>query len=180
MTSSEVNKIIFIVKAAYPKFYNNYTQRDYENLESVWMAVFDGYSYEQISKALMAYMRNDNGFPPTPGQLIPLVQKVQNTKALELPTAQEAWERVYYSICRSGYYADAEEEFNNLPNILKKCVGGPESLQSMALMEPKDLGTIEKSHFIKTYNSLMEQYKERVRLKEMLGQSKVEGIEQHE
>ncbi len=154
MNKKEIFKLLTAVKFSYPRFYTNFTNDDFNMMSASWMSVLDGCTYEQASAGLAMYMKNDNGFPPTPGQVFQCIVRMSESQTIDIPTAQEAWDRVYDAICGSAYLFAAEEEFNNLPDILKRCVGGARSLQAMALMNPSDLNTVEKSHFIKTYKEL--------------------------
>ena len=167
MNNSEVVKLIFTIKATYPKYYSNFTKSDYDNLRDSWVAIFGNYTYEQASRALYCYMQNDNGFPPTPGQIIQWINKMSPSSNDNYPTAQEAWECLIddYVSC-SGDYKRAKENYESMPVVLKKCVGGADALNDMALMDVNTLNSVEKSHFIKTYNAVLNDYKERVKMRQ--------------
>lgn len=175
MDKTSVYKLLRVVTSAYSRHYTKFTNNDFEDLSNAWAFVLEDYTYEQASVGLKLYMQNDNGFPPSPGQVIEWIRK-SNVANSNYPTPQEAWEYLIdnYVSC-SGDYNRAKENYENMPKVLKLCVGGPDALNDMALMDLNSLNSVEKSHFIKTYTNVLNEHKERVKMRQSTN-----GIDQKE
>lgn len=148
MTKSEVGKIIFVLKIAYPSHYSKMTVQEYEGLVAVWKRMLGDYEYKQVDKAVDAYIKSDTkGFPPAIGQIIDYIAK---TSLPQQETALEAWAKVYKAICNSTY--NAEAEFNKLSPAAQKAIGSPSNLREMAAMDIDTVNSVEQSHFIRAYD----------------------------
>ena len=71
-------------------------------------------------------------------------------------TPQEAWAYIERAIC-DGYY-HAQERYDKLPAILKKCTS-PEQIHTLAMDEDYNPG-VESSNFFKTYYKVVNEEKE--------------------
>ena len=94
-------------------------------------------------------------------------------------TPQEAWSYIERAIGKSTYYA--QESFDALPPILKKCTS-PDQLHTLATDENYNSG-VESSNFFRTYNELLRREKEFNQLSPtvqqmVLGVSNTLGIEE--
>ena len=97
MTREEVAKLIYVVKATYPRAFSSYTDADTKNMLAAWHMVLGHYDYASASKGLRVYLANDTkGFPPSPGQVIDGIQKAQKPAEQDMmrmirgPVAQKA------------------------------------------------------------------------------------------
>ena len=176
MTKEETTKIIFMIKSTYPKTYEKFSDLDFQNMLDMWAFCFEEYDYRQISLALKAYITsNTSGFPPVPGQLIQLA--TQSAPKNEL-TSNEAWDLVYKAICNSNY--NAEEEYNNLPELCQKAIGSPASLRELAAMDIHTVMAVEGSHFKRNYETLVKRQQEYEKIPEstriLLEASRGEGL----
>jgi hypothetical protein len=157
MDRVEVKKLLYVVRANYKRHFDNYSQEDFENLAIAWGMCLEGYTYEQASQGLKAFMVSDTkGFPPVVGQIIDQISKLD--KSNEIMGAMEAWGLVYKAVCNSTYNADTE--FAKLPPLCQKVVGNPSNLKEMASMEMDTVKSVEQSHFIRQYNTAAEREKE--------------------
>ena len=164
MTKSEAAKIIFVMRSYYPGAFQKLSARDIENMADAWQYVLEDLSYADVSRGLKVFVRSDTkGFPPSPGQVIDCIAKVQLPQEL---TATEAWTLVAKALSNSAYHA--EEEFENLPPACQRAVGSARNLKELALMEMETVQSVEKSHFIRTYNSCIQQGREIAKLPEGL------------
>ena len=156
MNKEEVYKLIFVTKSVFPKTYEKFTERDFDNMALGWFMALEDYSYQEISVALKAYITtNTSGFPPVPAQLISYT--AQKNPMAEM-TSAEAWDLVYKAICRSLY--NAEEEFDKLPELCQKAVGSAASLRELAGMDTSTVLSVEGSHFKRNYETLVKRKKE--------------------
>ena len=72
--------------------------------------MLSGYTYEQVSAALKAYILSENtGFPPSIGQIN---EKLVALSQVDTPTPLEAWSLVRIAVRNSTYHAD--DDFRQL------------------------------------------------------------------
>lgn len=155
MNRQEVYKLMVTVKSLWPLHFAKFTTQDYESQAIAWGAILNGYTYEECNAGLQVYARSDTkGFPPSPGQIIDCVHKLKENP-LKRQTAEEAWKSVFKAICNAIY--NAEEEFNKLSYECQRAVGSPENLRAMAAQDVNSVLSVEKSHFIRTYDTMVKQ-----------------------
>ena len=163
MTAQEILKLIFVVKAAYPKSFERYTRADYDNMQVAWGMALEDFSYAEASWGLKSFLKGDSkGFPPSPGQIVNEIQKMKFNPKTEM-TAAEAWELVYKAICDLRW-DEPEIEFNKLPNVCKRAIGSAAGLVQIAMMDNEDVMIGEKARFIRQYDSIREHEKDYERL----------------
>ena len=156
MTRQETTKLIFMIKSAYPKTYEKFTNKDFEGMLDMWAMCLEEYDFRVIATALKAYvLTNESGFPPAPGQLIGYTR--QSNPASDL-TSNEAWSLVYKAICNSNY--NAEAEFEKLPLMCQKAIGSAASLRELAQMDIDTVQSVEGSHFKRNYENLVKRQAE--------------------
>lgn len=135
----------------------------------IWFQMLNDLPYEVASAAAQRHILTSN-FPPT-------VADIRNG-AVMLTTpqgmnAEEAWSMAKLAI-RNGIY-HAEEEFEELPEAVQRAIGSPDNLRNMAMMDSEDLNTVEKSHFIRTYNAELSKNRENAllpdRMKELISKT---------
>lgn len=154
MTDAEIKKLIFVTKAAYPSVYAKYTNADLENLLIAWRMCLADYTYDQASKGLMAYMRNDTkGFPPVAGQIIEQIQKLSEESSL-LPS--EAWSMVRRAISNGTY--GAEKEYEKLPPLVQRAIGSAQYLRECAGDYDFNEG-VARGQFERNYATVLERQK---------------------
>lgn len=150
------------IQAAYP----NYKPPDKSVVIDMWVCMLDSYSYEQVNAALKAYILSDtSGFPPSIGQIIEKLNLIFSPPELN---EMEAWGIVKKAISRSAYYA--EEEFEKLPDILKRSIASPGQLREWAIQEDIDGRTLSvmQSNFMRTFRAVKEQQREMKKLSQDL------------
>lgn len=161
MKRDEIIALIAVIQATYPTHFTRFDAKMADNLIRSWELVLEGYTYEQASAGLRAYLMTDTkGFPPVPGQVIDCIHKLKTPDM----TGNEAWTMVRKAL-RNGLYG-AEEEFAKLPDNVKKAVGSAENLRQLALMKSDELETVEKSHFIRIFDNVNRREKEVAKLPE--------------
>lgn len=152
MTRDETVKIIRIMCDCYP----NYKPSNLSETVDVWNMMLNEYDYSQISTALKTYVHSDtSGFAPSIGQLIDKLHEVQSPQELN---EMEAWLLVSKAL-RNGTYG-AVEEFNKLPPLVQKAVGGPDNLRNWAQTDNKSIENVVQSNFMRTYSTVVNRAKE--------------------
>lgn len=163
MTDTEIKKLIYVTKAAYPTVYGKYTVQELENLLIAWRMCLADYTYEQASNGLMAYMRTDTkGFPPVAGQIIEQIQKLAAKESL-LPS--EAWDMVRKAISNGTY--GAEKEYDKLPPIVQRAIGSAQYLRDCAGDSGFNEG-VARGQFEKNYAIMLERERYDAKLPESM------------
>lgn len=155
MTREETNKIIFVIRAAYPESFARLGRNDLDLLATTWQKLLSEYTYAQVSAGLEIYLVTDKyGRAPKVGQIIDAIKRTEESlqhihkAALN---ANEAWAMVYKAICNSNYNADAE--FDRLPPLVQKAVGSANNLRDYAAMNVEDVQVTVKAHFKSVYEA---------------------------
>lgn len=145
MTRDEVKKLIAIVKASYP----NFNPQDLSMTVEVWAMMLGEYQYNDVAMALKTYITTDtSGFAPSIGQLVEKMHIVNQPNELN---EMAAWGMVSKAIRNSGYHS--QEEFDKLPELVKKCVGSPEQLKAWAMTDVDSIENVVQSNFMRTYRA---------------------------
>lgn len=142
MTRDEAKKIVMVIAATYP----NWHPSDMSFTVDAWASMLDGFTYQEISVALKAFIVSDtSGFAPTPGQVIGLLDRATSQELNEM----EAWLLVSKALS-NGYYG-AEKEFEKLPPIVQKCIGSPSQLRNWSQTDSGSVENVIQSNFMRTY-----------------------------
>ncbi len=150
MTVQEAAKLVFTIKATYPKYFSKYSKPEIDNMVNIWARLFRDIPYEKASTGLEVYLTTETeGFPPSPGQVIDCIQKAEPQSMNE----NEAWGMVRIAI-RNGIYG-AEEEYAKLPPDCQKAVGRPGQLTEWAKLQSSEVDTIAAAQFKRVYTSVV-------------------------
>ena len=161
MTKKETMQLIFIMKAAYPKYFSRISEDEIKYMHEAWSMVMTDYPYEVACAGLKSYISSENeGFPPSPGQIIDRIHKLTERPEERL-TESEAWRLVYKAVCNSIY--NASEEFDKLPALCQRAVGSPEVLRQWA-QEDLDSMSVIQSNFQRAYRTAQERRAEEKKL----------------
>lgn len=123
------------IRAVYPNMLAD------DGAKDVWYMMLADLSYQQVATALHVHLQTSK-YPPTIAEL--RENKAEQGGLSEL----EAWAMVRRAL-RNGYYG-AEEEFDKLPDLVKKAVGAASNLKQWAVSDSGMLETIE-AHFLKAF-----------------------------
>lgn len=160
MVKNDVKKLIAVVTAAYPGHFRNYTGQEIDNMINAWARVMADIDYEIADKGLTVYLRSDTkGFPPSPGQIIECMKQLDPNENMN---EMEAWTLVEKAVRNSGY--EATEEFNKLPQIIRRVVRNPARLKEWSQMDLADFQTVEQSNFMRSYRAELEKEKTNERI----------------
>lgn len=167
MTEQETWKIVYVLKASYLNQFKDYTTADFENLVSVWKMMFEDYTYEDVSAGLRLFLANDTkGFAPNPGQVIDCILKITKPETAQLSEG-EAWHMVRKAIEKGTYYA--ESEFEKFPEAVKRAVGSPSNLRSIASSDNYNEGA-EKNDFERKYRAYLQREREEAKIPKKIKQ----------
>lgn len=145
MTLSETARVIGEIQELWPSFLNG---RVLEKTTTLWQRIFANDSMKDVRVAVLAYASNDEkGFPPPIGALKSYIHKMHD----DSPNEQEAWQVVRKAIGNSSYHS--VEEYDRLPDAVKRYVARPQFLRDCADMDVDQLDTVVASQFMKTYRA---------------------------
>ena len=139
----------------------------------VWFALLEDLPYNVANMATQAYMQSEK-FPPTPSDIRKYASKITAPKTDDM-SELEAWGLVAKAL-KNGYYG-AEEEFEKLPPLIQRTLGNPARLREMAQLDSSEVETVEQSHFIRNYRTLLESSKRSAQLQPNL-LSQIEVVRQ--
>ena len=146
MTSKEAARILAIISTAYPAAWKTVDKQEQVNL---WQMLFSDKDAELVASAVKEYILADNEFPPSPGQINSIMNRLLPSS---YPHAEEAWEMVLQAM-RNSYY-NCLEEFTKLPRIVQRTIGRPERLKQLCMMDYKDL-SFERNFFLDHYEAIL-------------------------
>jgi hypothetical protein len=159
MTVQEAAKLVFTIKATYPKYFAKYSKPELDNMINIWARLFRDIPYEKGSIGLEVYLTTEtDGFPPSPGQVIDCIQKAEPQSMNEI----EAWGLVRMAI-RDGIY-HAEEHFKELPPDCQKAVGRPGQLTEWAMLKSSEVDTIAAAQFKRVYTAEIKRRREEAKM----------------
>lgn len=149
MTRQETGIIMDILTAAYPRFYSGVGAAEMRNVVNLWAEMFAGDDVAMVAAAVKALISTDEkGFPPVVGQVRNMLTKL--TAPPEM-TEGEAWALVSKAV-RNGAYG-AQEEFDALPENVKRIVGSPNQLRDWSQMDSETVHSVVSSNFQRAFRT---------------------------
>lgn len=153
MTRDETIMLLGAIRAGYPRFYDGV--EDMDAIVDLWAGMFGDYPADLVMEAYRRFLTDDNkGFPPVIGQIMHQINEITQPAA-DVPSEAEAWEQVKRAVSNGLY--NAGREFEKLHPILKRLVGGPDTLYRWALMEEETLDMNIRPMICRSYNQYAEQ-----------------------
>ena len=157
MTAKEFGLLADAIKTYFPR--DNVLPT--ENALRLWYAELKDIPYQIAYAALRKYVLT-NKFAPTIADIREQAAELYNQREGDI-SENTAWQLVWKAICNSGYHA--EEEFEKLPETVKRAVGSASQLRQWGLSEVND-NTISywKSDFQRIYRLERQKELERIKL----------------
>lgn len=152
MTRQEALAVMAMLKTAYPSFYKDYSKEELNAAVNLWATMFSEEPIQVVTEAIKALMCTLK-YPPT---IADVKEKIAMITQPLMMTEMEAWQRVKVAI---SYY-NASENFEELPPILQKVVGSPNTLREWALMDGEVVNSVIQSNFMRSYKAKVAQQKE--------------------
>ncbi len=149
MNKQETGRILSVISEIYPSFRKD---RNIEATCAVWQRIFARTPYALVEQALMSYIATDpKGFPPVPGAIN---ERIGQMRELDGMDENEAWSLVYKATCRGIY--NAREEFNKLPEDVRRIVGDPAQLHEWAMLDAREVSTVIAAGFKRSWRARKE------------------------
>lgn len=173
MNKKETAKVMAIIFEAYHFFYKDSTPEKAEVAVNLWHQMFQVEPYEVVEAAVYSHIVNSTQ-PPTVAHIKNEIGKLKNPNSM---TETDAVNRILKAASNSSY--NAKEEFDNLPDSLKKIVGNPGQLKSWGMMKSSEMHTIIASQIRKSYRIIEQREKEMAAMPEkvrlVINQLLIEG-----
>lgn len=166
ITQEQFLILVSAMKAAYPSA----TFLPDEDAAKVWYQLLKDLDYKTLSSAIQRHM-STSPYPPTIADL-----RKMAIPEFDAPSDLAAWGLVRQAISNSAYHS--QEEFDKLPPLIQKTIGNPANLREMALMDIDAVNSVEQSHFLRVYKTMVDREKELNKLSPAL-RGMIEG-RQHE
>ena len=151
MTRDETLTVLAVIRAAYPAFYGKANKQDIDISVNLWSEMFADDPYQVVNYALKKLIAEKTGFPPCIADLKQKIREVTNA-ATGAPTHEELWQMLR-AASRNGFH-EAEEEFAKLPPILKRYLGAPSALRTMAVMDEDVFNSVVHGQFLKQISAI--------------------------
>ena len=146
MNRQETSKILSIISDMYPSFRKD---RNIDATGIVWQKIFEHTPYALVEQALMSYIATDpKGFPPVPGAINERIAQLRELNGMD---ENEAWTLVFRALCRGIYYA--REEFDKLPEEIRRIVGHPGQLHEWAMLDSSEVNTVIAAWFRRAWRA---------------------------
>lgn len=156
MNKKETLSILTILKTAYPSFYRSMPADEVEDIVHLWMDMFADDEGVKVAAAVKALIATDTkGFPPHIGAIKDKLRQITTPESM---TEVEAWNLVHKAIKR-GYY-NSKEEFEKLPPILQRLVGGHSQLRDWSIMDADVVQSVVSSNFQRSFRARSQSEKE--------------------
>ena len=152
MNKNDVLKMLNILQVTYPNFYKGFSKQELQEAVSLYQEMFKDDDSKLVFIALKEVI-NTSEYPPT---IATIKNKMFNMTHKENDNT-DLWNKLKNAIGRSSYYA--QEEFDKLPEILKKYVRSPQRLQELASMDSDLINSVEKGIFMKQIENIKQQVK---------------------
>ena len=145
MTRQETGVIMDILSTAYPRFYSGPGAPDRVKTLSLWAEMFAQDDVALVAAAVKALIAADvKGYPPHIGAVKDAMFSLARTGD---PDPEQAWELVRRAASRSAY--GAREEFERLPESVRRLVGSPSQLYEWSQMDAEVFNSVVASNFLR-------------------------------
>lgn len=160
MTRTETLAVMSVLKAAYPSYYRDMRRSDAEAVVDLWATMFAEEPARLVTMAVQAYITSDTkGFPPHIGAIKESILKLRTDVSM---SEGEAW-ALAAKAARNGSY-HAQEEFDALPDDVRRAVGSADTLRQWAKLEEDELATVAASNFMRSYRAIDARKREEAKL----------------
>lgn len=149
MTFEQTRAILKILKTNYPQSFKNWTKEQSIDFLNLWAEAFKDEPAQIVVAAVKAIIYSDTReFAPNIGQVKNKIFELTNDSTM---SEHEAWGLVFNALSNSGYHA--KEEFEKLPPVIQRIVGGPSQLKEWCMMDTQTLNSVVSSNFMRSYRS---------------------------
>lgn len=172
MTIKEWTDIVKVLNVMYEKDGKLMFDADTPEKITVWYSCLNDLEYKPCCEAIKRFALTSK-FRPTIADIREQYTKIAGTGSV--PSEMEAWNMVRIALRDSTY--NAEEQFNEFPELVKQIVVSPARLKEWGQLPSDTVSSVVRAEFRHSYESAYKQYtekqiigEERLRLAEKLAQ----------
>lgn len=178
MTREETKVLLRAMSTAYP----NYKIENLKETIDLWQLMLSDYEYKDCLLSLKSYIANNtSGFAPSISHIIDGIHTAKEIISDAYPAETEAWSLVDKALSNGNYHA--QEEYDKLPELIKKTVGSPNMIKMWAQVDREELETVVQSNFMRSYRENVKKAKTINRMpteiKNQIEQKNQELLESH-
>ena len=151
MNREECTKCLTVLRVNYQSFARNMTASDANAVITSWEMCFKDEPYELVSMAIYDLIQTKKDFAPDIAAIKERIREMQAVVCGE-HTNEELWNILKRAASRSAY--NAEEEFEKLPPILQRYIGGPSGLYDMSQTDATTVDTVQRGIFLKNIDNM--------------------------
>ena len=144
MTLENILDILEILKAAYPRFYQNQNEEEIAKVAVLWLEMLGDLSQERVFKAVKRTIATQK-FPPTIADI-----REESIADIKLRSPEDVLSEINVAIPKYGRYRE-REAINNLSPEAQKLV---EAIGGWQYLCNSETQMADRSHMIKIYESL--------------------------
>jgi len=147
MTREELMRIMERLEKYYKNFYADTNK---EEVFDAWYAMFKGDDFQEVSRAVVAYICTEK-FAPTVAGIKNIM--AENRMAGQM-TEMEAWQRISDAVDFSTNRDEANKQFDRLPPLLKRLVATPSRLVTWRRLDENTFEGVIASNVMRSYRDL--------------------------
>lgn len=161
MTREETSACLKVLRMAYPTFYSKMRIADMRDTLDLWATIFADDDPRIVTAAVRDLIQTHNGFPP---EIADVKNRMRDIIAsvTGAATDEDLW-IVLMNAVKNGYYG-AQEEFQNLPPVLKRWCASPSRLRDLSHTDTEVLNTVVHGQFLRQIVAMREQEEHRNRI----------------
>ena len=156
MTREETSKVVRVLSIAFPTFLRDKQQTEISEIIDLWCLMFADYEYVEVNAALKTFIAT-NKYPPKIAEVLNCLN-LNRSFATEELNELTAWNLVYKAISDSNYHS--QERYDELPNLIKKCIHSPAELREMGNLDLKTLNSVTQSNFMRVFKGVQDRERE--------------------
>lgn len=149
----EVTATLKILKVAYPAFYSRMTRDTALDTIEIWCEMFRNDDAPVVKLALHKIISEHTGYPPTIADIKQTVNEML-CHATGKPTDERLWQLLKDAVS-NGYY-EYREEYEKLPEELKRYLGSAIVLRELSQMDTGTFNTVYHGQFLKQIQAIRE------------------------
>ena len=159
MTRDETINILRKFKSAYRNFYKDLTELEAKDMIDLWEIMFADIDSKSVGLAIMNLIATKKDFPPSIAEILEVISN--SDKNL---TGGQAWQETITAMRNYGYYkaVDGIKSLSPMTQEVIKQMGG------FAELCKSENPELNRAHFLKIFESLIEQTKEKKQIPKCL------------
>lgn len=156
MQRSEIIIILKKIKLAYPRFYNDISKQEAEDIVILWEEFFKNEDPSLVMLAVNSLISTFK-FPPTIADIKEEMYKLTNKEQ----TPMELWS-VAKEMIRNGLYM-TQEKFDKYPKEVTMFFGGLSGLKDISMMDSGTVNSVIQSNFLKQVAIIQDRNKQEIK-----------------